>query len=40
MVREVTRFCCNKHYLQWWREHHPEEYRKFNPPAPGEEEGA
>jgi len=30
VVREITYFCCNKHYLQWWRELHPDEYLRFN----------
>jgi hypothetical protein len=30
MVKEVTYFCCNKHYLQWWRKEHPWEYQEFN----------
>lgn len=37
VVTEITRFCCNKHYLQWWKKKHPEEYRKFNGPCPEDE---
>ena len=30
IMKEVTYFCCNKHYLQWWRKEHPWEYQEFN----------
>jgi len=36
VVREITCFCCNKHYLQWWRREHPDEYSKFNRHDPEE----
>jgi|MTBAKSStandDraft_1061840.scaffolds.fasta_scaffold50583_3 hypothetical protein len=39
VVREITYFCCNKHYLQWWRKEHPEEYRRFNRRDPEEDKG-
>ncbi len=29
-IREITRFCCNKHYLQWWKDRNPEIYDKLN----------
>ena len=32
LVREVTHFCCNKHYLQWWKDRNPEMYEKLNRP--------
>ncbi|MBU0968813.1 MAG: hypothetical protein KKA54_20835 [Proteobacteria bacterium] len=28
-VREVKQFCCNRHYLQWWAEQHPELFQKW-----------
>lgn len=28
-VKEVKQFCCNKHYLQWWKDQHPEIYSKW-----------
>lgn len=30
MVKEITTFCCNKHYLEWWKVKHPEMYAKLN----------
>ncbi len=30
MLTEVTHFCCNKHYLQWWKDRHPGLYEKLN----------
>ncbi len=30
VVKEVTQFCCNKHYLQWWKDRHPKLYDKLN----------
>jgi len=30
MVREITYFCCNKHYLQWWKDRHPHAFEKIN----------
>jgi len=33
MVKEVTQFCCNKHYLQWWKDRHPKLYEKLNRPG-------
>ncbi len=30
MIKEVTRFCCNRHYLQWWKDHNPKTYEKLN----------
>jgi hypothetical protein len=30
VVREITFFCCNKHYLQWWKGHHPKTFEKLN----------
>lgn len=32
VVREETHFCCNKHYLQWWKARHPKLYEKLNKP--------
>jgi len=30
VIKEVTQFCCNKHYLQWWKDRHPKLYDKLN----------
>lgn len=30
MVKEITTFCCNKHYLEWWMDKHPEMYANLN----------
>lgn len=30
VVREITYFCCNKHYLQWWKKRHPKAFEKLN----------
>jgi len=30
VVREVIYFCCNKHYLQWWKDHHPKSFERLN----------
>ena len=30
MVHEVSTFCCNRHYLQWWKERNPKLFEKLN----------
>ncbi len=30
MIREITTFCCNKHYLEWWKTQHPDIYTNLN----------
>ena len=30
LIKEITHFCCNKHYLQWWKDRHPKLYEKMN----------
>lgn len=29
-IEEVSHFCCNKHYLEWWRARNPEMFEKLN----------
>ena len=29
-IQEVSHFCCNKHYLEWWRTRNPEMFEKLN----------
>lgn len=29
-IQEVSHFCCNKHYLEWWRARNPEMFKKLN----------
>lgn len=31
-VQETAYFCCNKHYLAWWRTRNPEMFKKLNEP--------
>jgi hypothetical protein len=30
MIHEVSSFCCNRHYLQWWKERNPKLFDKLN----------
>jgi len=30
MIHEITHFCCNRHYLQWWQERNPKIFEKLN----------
>ncbi len=29
-IQESSHFCCNKHYLEWWRARNPEMFNKLN----------
>lgn len=29
-IHEITYFCCNRHYLQWWKERNPKIFEKIN----------